>query len=173
MTIAPCQTDDLSQIQSLYHDARQLQAHKQMVVWPEFSESFLLNEIAAGLQWKIAMQANSIVCNWAVALSDPDIWGSEDADNSVYLHRICVRRDHRGYRFMETIVDWAVAFARANDRIFVRLDTLGNNTNLIRHYTSVGFEFLGMERLLDTQNLPRHYQDEPNCCRFQLEVPKT
>lgn len=54
---------------------------------------------------------------------------------------------------------------------FIRLDTLGNNTRLIEHYTSAGFDFKGMVQLTDTGNLPAHYQNERNCCLFELDVP--
>ena len=53
------------------------------------------------------------------------------------------------------------------------LDTLGNNTKLIEHYTSAGFQFLGIFELTDTSNLPGHYQVEPNCCLFEIALAKS
>jgi hypothetical protein len=50
------------------------------------------------------------------------------------------------------------------------LDTLGNNTKLIEHYSSAGFQFLGILRLSDTSNCPGHYQVEPNCCLFEIDL---
>jgi hypothetical protein len=56
---------------------------------------------------------------------------------------------------------------------FIRLDTLGNNAKLIEHYTSAGFQFLGMHKLADTSNLAGHYQREPNCCKFEIDLKAT
>ena len=59
-------------------------------------------------------------------------------------------------------MQWAREYAKQTGKQFVRLDTLGNNTKLIEHYTAAGFQFLGMFELTDTSNLPDHYQKEPN-----------
>ena len=54
--------------------------------------------------------------------------------------------------------------------ILIRLDTLGNNIKLIEHYTNAGFDFLGMFRLKNTAGLPMHYQEELNCCLFEIRI---
>jgi hypothetical protein len=68
------------------------------------------------------------------------------------------------------IVQWAGEYAKQKEKQFVRLDTLGNNTKLIEHYTSAGFHFLGIFELPDTSNLPGHYQNEPSCCLFEIDL---
>ncbi|MCG7859367.1 hypothetical protein MD537_20485, partial [Flavihumibacter sediminis] len=77
----------------------------------------------------------------------------------------------RGNRYIDKIVDWSKQYAKDLGKQFVRLDTLGNNTKLIEHYTSAGFDFLGMFKLTDTATLPGHYQTEPNCCLFEIDLP--
>jgi len=47
---------------------------------------------------------------------------------------------------------------------------LGNNTRLIEYYTSAGFDFLGIFKLTNTENLAAHYQREPNCCYFEIAI---
>jgi hypothetical protein len=59
---------------------------------------------------------------------------------------------------------------QAKDKQFVRLDTLGNNTKLMEHYTKAGFDFLGIFKLTDTKSLLIHYQNEPNCCPLKIEL---
>jgi hypothetical protein len=76
----------------------------------------------------------------------------------------------RGNRNIGTIVEWSGIYATKLGKQFVRLDTLGNNTKLIEHYTSAGFKFLGLYKLTDTANLPNHYINEPNCCLFEIDV---
>ena len=142
---------------------------KKMVVWPPFENSFIENEIQENRQWKILIN-NKIACNWAITFEDKEIWGERDKGNSIYIHRICTNPNFRGNRFIEKIVEWAKDFSSQLGRQYVRLDTLGANTKLIEHYTSAGFKFLGMFKLTNTETLPKHYQDEPNCCLFEFDL---
>ena len=169
MQIQNCLLTDASEILLLYEEARNLQIKRKMVVWPTFEKSFIEKEIIKERQWKIVID-NIIACNWAITFEDKEIWGVKDQDNSIYIHRICTNPIFRGQRFIEKIVEWSKRYARELGKQFVRLDTLGNNTKLIDHYTSAGFEFLGMFLLTDTKNLPGHYQNEPNCCLFEIDL---
>lgn len=169
MEIRNCTTDDLEKIIELYDDARALQRERKMVVWPVFEPKFILTEMMQLRQWKIVVNG-SIACNWAITYQDPEIWEERDQNNAIYIHRIVTNPSFRGGRFIDVIVDWAKIYARSLDKQFVRLDTLGNNKKLIAHYTSAGFAYLGMFRLSNTQSLPEHYQNEPNCCLFELAL---
>ncbi|MGH1518989.1 GNAT family N-acetyltransferase [Chryseobacterium sp. JK1] len=171
MKISNCLISDVNDILSLYEAARALQIERQMVVWPYFEEGFLKKEIKENKQWKITNE-ETIVCNWAIAFEDKEIWGERDRNDSIYIHRICTNPNLRGNRSIDNIVSWSREYARQNGKRFVRLDTLGNNTKLIEHYTSAGFNFLGMVKLINTETLPAHYQKEPNCCLFELDVFK-
>ncbi len=169
MKISNCIQNDIEEIVVLYEAARQLQTLRKMVVWPAFENSFIENEIQENRQWKIVID-NTMACNWAITFEDKEIWGKKDNDNSIYIHRICTNPDFRGNRYIEKIVEWAKAYARQLGKRFIRLDTLGANTKLIEHYTSAGFTFLGMIELTETTTLPKHYQDEPNCCLFEISI---
>lgn len=169
MEIKKCQLSDVNDILLLYEAARSLQAQRKMVVWPGFDKSFIENEIREERQWKMIVD-NIIVCNWAVTFEDKEIWGNKDNGASVYIHRICNNPEARGHRYIDNIVKWAKDYAKRMGKLSVRLDTLGNNTKLIQHYTSAGFKFLAMVELTDTATLPKHYQDEPNCCLFEIDL---
>jgi len=171
MEIRSCMPGDVNEILSLYEAARNLQTQKKMVVWPSFEKPFLEKEIQEQRQWKI-VSGNVIACNWAITFSDKEIWGAKDKNDSIYIHRICNNPMLRGNRYIDAIVEWSRHYAKQKGKLFVRLDTLGNNTKLIQHYTSAGFEFLGMFELTDTATLPRHYQDEPNCCLFEIDLSR-
>ncbi len=140
-----------------------------MVVWPEFERSFIEKEIHEYRQWKLSIE-DVIACNWAITFNDKEIWGEKDKNDSIYIHRIATNPTMRGNRYIDKIVEWAVNYAKEMGKNFIRLDTLGNNTKLIEHYTSAGFEFLGIVRLIDVANLPGHYHKEPNCCRFEIKL---
>ena len=169
MVIRNCLISDADEILSLYEAARNLQAQRKMVIWPSFEKWFIEREIQEERQWKIVSD-NVIACNWAITFDDKEIWGETDNNNSIYIHRICNHTALRGNRYIDTITGWAKNYAIQMGRQFVRLDTLGNNTKLIEHYTSAGFEFLGMVELTDTANLPKHYHDEPHCCLFEINL---
>jgi GNAT superfamily N-acetyltransferase len=169
MEIQPCTINDADDILVLYEAARNLQTQRNMVVWPYFEKSFVEREIGENRQWKIVVD-NTIACNWAITFEDKEIWGEKDRNDSIYIHRICNNPAFRGKRFIDTIVEWSRQYARGMGKQFVRLDTLGNNTRLIEHYTSAGFEFLGMFELTNTANLPGHYQKEPKCCLFEIDL---
>jgi len=169
MEIKKCVLADANEILLLYEAARNLQTQRQMVVWPSFERSFIENEINEGRQWKIVID-NVIVCNWAITFEDKEIWGDKNQNNSIYIHRICNNPDFRGNRYIDKIVKWSKQYAICKGKQFIRLDTLSNNTRLIEHYTSAGFIFLGMFKLTDTATLPSHYQNEPNCCLFEIDL---
>ena len=170
--IENCVINDINVILSLYEEARTLQTQKGMVVWPAFEKEFVEREIKESRQWKLVID-NTIACNWAITFDDKDIWGDREKNDAIYIHRIATNPAFRGNRFVDKIVEWAKQYAPQMDKQFIRLDTLGNNTGLIKHYTSAGFTFLGMFELADTSNLPGHYQKEPNCCLFEIDLEET
>jgi hypothetical protein len=169
MEIKNCLLSDVDEILSLYEAAKKLQTQKKMVIWPLFEKSFIIMEIQEGRQWKI-ISNNVIACNWAITFEDKEIWGEKDNGDAIFIHRICTNSALRGNRYIDTITEWSKEYARQTGKQFVRLDTLGNNTKLIEHYTSAGFEFLGMVKLTDTARLPAHYQNEPNCCLIEINL---
>jgi len=134
MEIKNCLITDVAEIQSLYEAARSLQIQREMVVWPVFENTFIQNEITENRQWKI-LQDNLIACNWAITFEDKEIWGEKDRNDAIYIHRICTNPTLRGNRYIEKIVEWSKEYTRQLGKRFVRLDTLGNNTKLIAHYT--------------------------------------
>jgi hypothetical protein len=169
MQIQNCTLHDTDTILKLYQQARVLQLSKKMVVWPAFDAQFIENEIGKKLQWKLIIN-NEIVCNWAIAFEDKEIWEEKEKGDAIYIHRIATDSNFRGNNFVKKIVEWSRVYASENGKKYVRLDTLGNNLKLIEHYKNSGFEFLGMIKLSNTQSLPMHYQKEPNCCLFEIEI---
>ena len=171
MEIIKCIMNDSNEILALYQAARNLQTQRKMVIWPFFEKPFIEKEIQEERQWKIIIN-KVIACNWTITFADKEIWGQKDQSDAIYIHRICINPLFSGNRYIDTIVKWSQEYANLLGKQFIRLDTLGNNTKLIDHYTSAGFVFLGMILLTDTTNLPSHYQNEPNCCLFEIDLKK-
>ncbi len=169
MEIENCIATDITEIFRLYKIASDYQKAKQtVVVWPQFSRQLVETEIAENRQWKLIID-NEIACVWATTLSDEKIWEERNTDKAVYIHRIATNPTFRGQNFVAAIVQWAKEYAINNQLDFVRLDTLGNNTKLIEHYTKAGFRFLGIFDLKDTTGLPDHYHNTP-ACLFEIKL---
>ncbi len=169
MTIQNATTEDFNTIFTLYrHAANHQRKIGTVVVWPEFDPEMVRREIAENHQWKLVVDGE-VACVWATTFSDEQIWEARNADPAVYIHRIATNPAFRGLNFVRTIVEWAIPHAEALGKDYVRLDTLGDNQRLIKHYTEAGFDFLGMFPMQNTDGLPEHYHGEP-VCLFQISV---
>jgi predicted GNAT family N-acyltransferase len=171
MEIFYCDNADIPQIISLYDHARQYQQQKQMVVWPAFAETTIQNEIEEQRQFKIVIN-DEIACNWCITLEDPFIWEEKDNHDAIYIHRLCTNSKYRGLNLSHHMVTWAISFAKSIRRKYLRLDSVGQNDGLIKHYTSIGFDFLGPVTLSNTSNLPQHYQQDSKCLLFEIDISK-
>jgi hypothetical protein len=169
MKIENCVAADIDEIFRLYKLATEHQKKiNAIVVWPEFGRQLVETEIAENRQWKLIIDGQ-IACVWATTYSDEQIWEERNSDKAVYIHRIATNAVFRGRNFVKIITDWAKEYARSIDKDYVRLDTIGNNTKLIEHYTNAGFTFLGMFDLKNTDGLPPHYQTGP-ACLFEIKL---
>lgn len=164
-------TADIPEIFRLYRIASDYQRQKHtVVVWPEFAPELVATEIAEDRQWKMLIDGQ-IACVWATTFSDEQIWEEKNSDAAVYIHRIATNPDFRGQNFVVKIMEWAKEYALRHHKDFVRLDTIGKNIGLIKHYTNAGFNFLGMFELEDTTGLPDHYHNAP-AALFQIRLDK-
>ena len=168
-SIAQSEPSDIAEIFNLYQAAANFQRSKKtVVVWPEFDPILVENEVAEGRQFKLLIEGK-IVCVWAIAFNDPQIWEERDKDPSIYIHRIATHPEARGQQMVKKIVDWAKGYAKKKQKKFVRLDTLGENTRLIAYYQEMGFDFLGIFPLKNTAGLPAHYHNAP-ACLFEIRL---
>lgn len=169
MKIENCITADTAEIFRLYKLASEHQkAINAPVIWPEFEPQLVATELAENRQWKLIIDGH-IACVWATTFSDEQIWEERNADKAVYIHRIATNPVFRGQNFVKIITDWAIEYTKTAGLDFVRLDTIGNNTRLIEHYTRAGFKFLGMFDLKNTDGLPTHYQTG-HACLFEIKL---
>ncbi|MDO1514104.1 GNAT family N-acetyltransferase [Maribacter confluentis] len=162
---------DIEEIFKLYRIASDFQRSKQeVVVWSEFDRTMVVQEIDQKRQFKLLID-NTIACIWAITFSDPQIWGARNADTAIYIHRIATNPEFRGRNFVGSIVNWAKKYAALKQKRYIRLDTIGENNGLIRHYTTAGFDFLGMFELDNVDELPPHYKEGP-ACLFEIDILK-
>lgn len=168
MTIQNSTSEDFDTIFTLYGLATEHQRKIGAILWPDFDQDMVRQEIATNHQWKLMVE-DEVACIWATTFSDEQIWEERNSDPSVYIHRVATNPTFRGQNFVGKMVEWAISHAKALGKKYVRLDTLGDNRRLIRHYTEAGFDFLGMFPMQDTAGLPEHYHGKP-VCLFQLAV---
>lgn len=158
MQIVNCTLNDIDEIFSFYSNASALQKSLNKAVWPVFSRDMVETELLENRQFKLLIDGRT-ACIWAITFDDPEIWGEKNNDPSVYIHRIATHPDFRGRDLVKEIVNWAINFAKANQKHFIRLDTIGGNEKLIQHYQSCGFDYLGLTKIEDSVNLPSHYHN--------------
>ena len=158
MTITNCTSADFDKIFRLYRLATEYQKTKASVLWPEFEPAMVRKEIEEKRQWKILLD-DAIACVFATTFTDPLIWEERDKEPAVYIHRIATDPAFRGNNFVSAIVLWAKTYAIQNGKKFVCLDTVGENTGLINYYQESGFNYLGLFKLNDTEDLPAHYHN--------------
>jgi ribosomal protein S18 acetylase RimI-like enzyme len=171
MTIKNVTASDIEKIFALYKIASNYQREKKtVIVWPDFDREMVINEIAENRQFKLLVN-NEVVCIWAITFSDKQIWEDSNTDSAIYIHRIAVNPNFRGNNYIATITNWAKEYALKKEIQFIRLDTLGENKNLITHYKNAGFHFLGLFNLKNTSNLPDHYKLAP-VCLFEMDLYK-
>lgn len=169
MVISNSNLEDRSEIFRLYKMATDFQELKfPENKWPVFDQNLITTEISENRQFKLIID-DSIVCIWAVAFSDEQIWEERENFLSIYIHRIATNPKFRGKNFVQTIVEWAKNYAHQKKKQFIRMDTCGENKKLISHYQNCGFSYLGLKKLKNTSNLPSHYQ-KAKVCFFEIKL---
>ena len=159
---------DIDKIFSLYEIATSLQKEIGTVSWPNFERSLVEEEISESRQWKIVID-KQIACVWAITFSDDLIWEERANDKSIYIHRIATNPKFKGQKLVNEIIAWAKTYAYKNDKNFIRLDTVGKNIGLIKHYEKCGFDYLGLFKLKNTEDLPAHY-DNASVSLFEISL---
>jgi len=98
----------------------------------------------------------TVVLQW----EDREFWPDVPEGESVFLHRLAVRRSVAGTGVSTAVFRWAKAAAAAAGRQYVRLDCDGMRPGLCRIYESAGFR-LHSRRRMDRYLVARY---EMNVC---------
>jgi ribosomal protein S18 acetylase RimI-like enzyme len=156
MQVEPATAADLAAVQAAYAEGRRLQRAEGSVVWPEFADSAILDEISAGRLLRV-MDGEAIVGVFSVAYSDPAIWGEREQGRHIYLHRIARTAGVRRHGLLDAVLGWAHARCRASGCAGLRMDTWASNEALIAYYQRRGFQLVGRRRIDSDPRLPMHY----------------
>lgn len=135
-------------------------AHQKKVFnkhWKGFDEDLVSQEISEQRQYQILVDGIP-ACIFAITFNDPQIWEERDLQPSIYIHRIVTHPNFRGFGFVNTIIEWAKAYALQHQLAFIRMDTWADNAKLLAYYTGCGFTHAGQITIGKDSGLPKHYE---------------
>jgi len=113
------------------------------VMWDtgKLSPERIAEETAAG-QFVLAIADGEPAGAIRFQLEDTLFWPDlPDDRTSAFVHRLVVRRRHRGQGVSTALLQWAVDHARALGRTHLRLDCDKSRPKLRALYESFGFQF--------------------------------
>jgi ribosomal protein S18 acetylase RimI-like enzyme len=140
-SILPTTLSDSEFIYWLFDEAIAYQTKNNYPVWNGYSKDVLHQDIELQRQYKIVIH-DEIACIFTVLHSDPIIWRERNSDRAIYLHRIVVNPNYKGQNQFQKILDWSMAYSKANDITYIRMDTWGENPKIIAYYERFGFRFV-------------------------------
>lgn len=161
--------EDLPFIYSLFERAIDYQKSKGYPVWAGYDKQTLINDITNGLQYKIVID-DKIACIFSICYEDSIIWRDREQGDAIYLHRIVVNPLMKGLKQFEKVLIWAKNHARERNMKYIRIDTWGNNPNIIDYYKSFGFYFIENYTTLNSPDLPVQHRDL-YLALLEFEVP--
>jgi len=149
--------DDLPVIVAMRKEASDWLATRGVDQWavawpnPEAQSERILSSIRAGETWMVRDDDEGTAATVALdTFSDPRLWTpDEQADPSMYLHRLIVRRRYAGLG--TDVIEWACDRAGQLGNHWVRIDVWTDNVGLHRYYERNGFRAV---RTLDLSDYP-------------------
>jgi GNAT superfamily N-acetyltransferase len=142
---------------------------KQLPLWPSYPEEKIKKEIQTGLHFSAFLPDGVLAGYFSFALSDELIWGEKERGDAIYIHRMCVNPDRKGNNLTASVLSWACGYALGAGRKLVRMDTWGDNLQLVNYYITRGFRHIGNRRLGAVPDLPPHYSNA-NLALFENTV---
>jgi ribosomal protein S18 acetylase RimI-like enzyme len=147
---------DLAAIRAAYADGRARQLEQGSPLWPEFSDSAILAEIASGAQHRV-VDDGALVGVFSVVYEDAALWGDRERRAHIYLHRIARASTYPGRGLLDAVLAWAQARGEELGLEGLRMDTWASNEALIALYGKRGFNVVGRTRIPNDSPLP-HYR---------------
>jgi len=145
--------NDLDFIYYLFEEAIKYQKNNNYNTWNGFDKDVLINDINTLQQYKI-IENNEILCIFSVIYNDKVIWREKDINNAIYLHRVVVNPKHKGKKMFQHILNWSINHALQKNINLIRLDTFGENTNIVSFYKDYGFKFIEYFTTSNSKDLP-------------------
>jgi len=74
---------------------------------------------------------------------DQEIWGEENQESALFLHRLAINRKFAGKNMGRSIMKWVEDSAPAMGSTIIRLDCLASNSTLNEFYKGLGYTYVG------------------------------
>jgi GNAT superfamily N-acetyltransferase len=144
---------DLEFVYFLFDEAIKYQEKHKYPIWKGYDKNVLRREANESKQFKIVID-DEIAMIFSVIYNDKLLWRERDNDDGLYLHRIVVNPKYKGRKLFGVLLDWTINHAVEKKIKYLRMDTWGNNPNIIAYYESYGFKFIGNYTTPDIPELP-------------------
>lgn len=105
----------------------------------ELNASDVAREVETGMYRIAEVEGEAVGC-FRYQHSDPEYWDDVPHEDSAFVHRVAIRRDHAGKGIPERMVEWAKSRARAEGKKFLRLDC-ADRPKLRAMYERMGFVY--------------------------------
>jgi GNAT superfamily N-acetyltransferase len=149
-------------VETLTEAANWVEQLDRSIMWVEgeLEEHRVRAEAEAGL-FVVAEADGEVVGAMRFQLEDRLFWPDLDARDSVFIHRLAVRRSHAGRGLSTALMQWAVDRARALGKRHLRLDCDADRARLRALYEKFGF------RLHSYRQVGAYYVS-----RYELQIPQ-
>lgn len=148
-TIRIASEDESDSIIILLKEVAQWLQDKEVNQWQYLLGEEATAEILEGVREKytyVVMKEDEIVGTFTVSPKQNDwdqhIFGKEEVSDSLYIHRLAVKRKYKGNGIGETIVKWIEENVQSDKR-YLKLDCVEYNRTLNDFYKKNGFEYVG------------------------------
>ncbi len=156
MKVVRANKNDLASIQEAYASGRTRQQDRGTLIWPEFSDSLLREEVQAQKLFCV-LDGMTVASTFAIAYNDHAVWGHHERNAHLYLHRIARGPASTSRGLLTCILDWACERCLMLGREGIRMDTAAASSQLIAYYEQAGFNVIGQRVIEPEPTLPSHY----------------
>ena len=133
--------DDLSTVSEILSEAAAWLDRENMPLWQQehISLSVIERDIKLGLFY-IALCEGIAAGVVKFQTEDLEYWPDIIQSDSIFLHRLAVRRSFAGGSVSTQIFQWAIAYSRELGKHFLRLDCVADRPRLRSVYENFGFK---------------------------------
>jgi GNAT superfamily N-acetyltransferase len=133
---------DVETVSSILLEAATWLERRGIPLWrhDELALDLVRADVAAGAFW-IGDLNGEPAGTVRVSLSDPDFWPEVPDGETLFLHRLAVRRRFAGGQVSTALLAWACDHARGRGLGYVRLDCEASRPQLKAIYERFGFRY--------------------------------
>ena len=142
LTVRQAQPADAPVVEDMLVEAARWVDALGEIMWEEgeLAPERIAAEIAAG-QFFVAEADGEPAGAIRFQLEDRLFWPDLTDDDSAFVHRLVVRRRHKGQGVSSALLQWAVDRARSMGKRYLRLDCDASRVRLRALYETFGFRF--------------------------------